>query len=83
MKLYRMLTRENGACKLFTTNEPTRPGKPSAHVSRALKRLRLDGTLATVRCHTYKYYLIELGKQVSTADQTLRKLVFMPTLATA
>ena len=57
------------------------PGKTSAQVSRLLKRMRLHGILKKVG-HTYKYYLTEFGKQVTTAGLKLRELVLIPQLAT-
>jgi hypothetical protein len=56
------------------------PGKSSGQVSRLLKRLRLHGIIKKVG-HTYKYYLTEFGKQVTTAGMKLRELVLIPQLA--
>ena len=56
------------------------PGKTSGQVSRLLKRLRLHGILKKVG-HTYKYYLTDFGKQVTTAGLKLRELVLIPQLA--
>jgi hypothetical protein len=58
------------------------PDKTSVQVSRLLKRLRLHGIIKKVG-HTYKYYLTEFGKQVTTAGLKLRELVLIPQLATS
>jgi hypothetical protein len=57
------------------------PDKTSGQVSRLLKRLRLHGIIKKVG-HTYKYYLTQFGKQVTTAGLKLRELVLIPQLAT-
>jgi hypothetical protein len=56
------------------------PHKTSGQVSRLLKRLRLHGIIKKVG-HTYKYYLTQFGKQVTTAGLKIRELVLIPQLA--
>src|SRR4051794_7614891 len=56
------------------------PDKTSGQVSRLLKRLRLHGIIKRVG-HTYKYYLTQFGKHVTTAGLKLRELVLIPHLA--
>lgn len=55
-------------------------GKTSGQVSRLLKRLRLHGLIKKIG-RTYKYYLIQFGKQVITIGFKLRELVIIPQLA--
>jgi hypothetical protein len=56
------------------------PDQTSGQVSRLLKRLRLHGIIKKVG-HTYKYYLTQFGKQVTTAGLKIRELVLIPQLA--
>jgi hypothetical protein len=56
------------------------PDQTSGQLSRLLKRLRLHGIIKKVG-HTYKYYLTQFGKQVTTAGLKIRELVLIPQLA--
>jgi hypothetical protein len=54
--------------------------KSPAQISRILKRLRMHGLIKKVG-HTFKYYLTNLGKQVSTLGLRLKELFITPGLA--
>jgi hypothetical protein len=56
------------------------PDQTSGQVSRLLKRLRLHGIIKKVG-HTYKYYLTQFGKEVTTAGLKIRELLLIPQLA--
>ena len=55
-------------------------GRPSAWISRQLKRLRKLGLIKRV-ARRYKYYLTALGKQVIAAGLRLRREFLEPALA--
>jgi hypothetical protein len=54
--------------------------KSRAQISRMLKRLRMHGLIKKVG-HTFKYYLTNLGKQVSTLGLRLKELFITTGLA--
>jgi hypothetical protein len=56
------------------------PGKTAGQITRLLKRLRVHGLIRKVGQH-YKYYLTELGQQITTMALKLREMYIIPTLA--
>jgi len=56
------------------------PGKTAGQITRLLKRLRVHGLIRKVGQH-YKYYLTELGQQITTMALKLREMYVIPTLA--
>ncbi len=53
--------------------------RSTAHISYALKRLRVHGLLKKM-AHTYKYYFTKLGRRVILAGLKLKTLVLIPAL---
>ena len=58
------------------------PGKSPGQVSRLIKRMWMHGLLKKVG-RTYKYYVTELGRSLTTTGLKLKNLVVIPELAGA
>lgn len=56
------------------------PNKTAGQITRLLKRLRVHGLIRKVGKH-YKYYLTDLGRQITTMALKLREMYVIPTLA--
>jgi DNA-binding PadR family transcriptional regulator len=56
------------------------PDETTGQISRLLKRLRVHGLLKKVGRH-YKYYLTDLGREITTMALKLRELYVIPALA--
>jgi hypothetical protein len=56
------------------------PDKTAGQITRLLKRLRVHGLIRKVGKH-YKYYLSDLGQQITTMALKLREMYVIPTLA--
>ncbi len=56
------------------------PDKTAGQITRLLKRLRVHGLIRKVGRH-YKYYLTNLGRQITTMALKLREMYVIPTLA--
>lgn len=56
------------------------PDKTAGQITRLLKRLRVHGLVKKVGKH-YKYYLTDLGRQITTMALRLREMYVIPTLA--
>ena len=56
------------------------PDKTAGQITRLLKRLRVHGLIRKVGGH-YKYYLTNLGRQITTMALKLREMYVIPTLA--
>ena len=56
------------------------PDKTAGQITRLLKRLRVHGLVRKVGKH-YKYYLTDLGRQITTMALKLREMYVIPTLA--
>ena len=56
------------------------PDKTAGQITRLLKRLRVHGLVRKVGKH-YKYYLTDLGRQITTMALKLREMYVIPILA--